>query len=228
MVSETHGFDVALPLRSSPPSQETEEGAEEAAETWRGEPGEGAPRPARPARPPSAGANKKTPPPPPAQAPAKGADKAANQERREGCDSASTEISDHAVWEEQDVPASKESFFFAVPPLFELVGPHGRPVDQEQDATPAAAASTPGEESGRGKPQPAPVSPTCPVAAGGDHDGAEAAAPEEVNTTVRLLVSLNGSDWHPVSGPSLTYVQPPPEPVVEPEEETKKGKGRKK
>lgn len=56
----------------------------------------------------------------------------------------------------------------------------------------------------------------------------ETAGSEEANTAVSLLVSLNGDDWQPVLGPPLTYFQPPPEPVVEPEEETKKGKGKKK
>lgn len=216
---------MALPLLSSLPPQEVEEGAEATTEAPCAEAKEGAPRSVRP---PSAGANKKTTPP--LQAPAKGADQAASQEPRDGGDGASTEVSDNTVWEEQEVPASKESFFFAVPPLSELVGLPGSPDGQGQDATVAAAAAAAisEEDNVRGKPQPAPVSPASPGGAGGDHDGAEAVAPEEVNTRVSLLVSLNGNDWQPVSGPSLTYFQPPPEPVAEPEEETKKGKGKKK
>ena len=217
LVSKVHGFDVVLPLLSSPPPQEVEEGAETTAEAPPcAEAGAGA------SRPPSAGTNKKTSPP--VQAPAKGAEQAPNQEPRDGCDGASTEISDAIVWEEQEVPVSNDSFFFAVPPLSELVDLPGSPDGQDQDAAAAGAAAIQGE----GKPQPAPVSPTSPAVGGGDHDGAEAVAPEEVNIPVSLLVSLNGNDWQPVVGPSLTYFQPPPEPVPEPEEEPKKGKGKRK
>lgn len=232
MVSEAHGFDVAVPLLSSPPPQELEEGAENDTEAPRADGGEGAPP--REAREPSPAEKKKTSSPPVVQAPAKGAEQATNQELCDGCDGASTEKSDSiVVWEEQEAPASKESFFFTVPPLSELVGLPGCPDGQNQDAAAAAAAATaagiPGDQSAKGKPQPALTSPTSPGGGREDQDAEDtAAAPEEVNTTVSLLVSLNGSDWQPVSGPSLTYFQPPPEPVVEPEEETKKGKGKKK
>lgn len=221
MVSEIHGFDVALPLLSSPPPPEVEEDAETTPGEACAEAGENAPRPARL---PSAGANKKTSPP--VQVPAKGAEQGALQETRDGCDGANTETSDHSIWEEQEAPVSMESFFFAVPPLSELAESAGSADGRDQDA--AAAAAVPGEESVRGTRQQAPVSPISLVGGVGDQDGVDTATPEEVNTTVSLLVSLNGNDWQPVSGPCLKYFQPPPEPVAEPEEETKKGKGKKK
>lgn len=211
---------MTLPLLSSPPPQDVEEGIEKATAAHCADGGEGEPRPVRPT---SAGANNKTSPP--AQATAKGTEQVPNQEPPDGCDIESTEKSDIIVWEEQEVPASKESFFFAVPPLSELVGFSISPGDQDAAG---AVAAIPEDQSVGGKPQPVSVSPTSPAEGRGDQDGTDDAAPEEINTTVSLLVSLNGNDWQSVSGPSLTYFQPPPEPVVEAEEETKKGKGRKK
>lgn len=212
---------MTLPLRSSPPPQEAEEGAENNADSPCAEGGEDAPQLVRS---PSAGASKKKSPL--VQAPAKGGEQEADQEPSDGCNGASTENPDSIVWEKQEVPASNESFFFAIPPLSELTGSPNCPDAQDQDAAAAvasAAAVIPGDQSASGKPQPGPVSPTSPE---GDQQ-ADTVPPEEVNTAVSLLVSLNGNDWQPVSGPSLTYFQPPPEPVVEVEEETKK-KGKKK
>lgn len=91
----------------------------------------------------------------------------------------------------------------------------------------AAAAAIPDDQS-VSKPQPAPASPKSPGVGGENQDAGEITGPEEVNTALSLLVSLNGTDWEPVSGPPLTYFPPPPEPVAEPEEEPKKGKGKKK
>lgn len=101
---------------------------------------------------------------------------------------------------------------------------------QGGDAAAAAAvtAAVPGDQSVSSKPQPAPASPKSPGIGGEIQGAGDITGPEEVNTAVSLLVSLNGTDWEPVSGPPLTYFPPPPEPVAEPEEEPKKGKGKKK
>lgn len=119
MVSDIHGIDVTLPLLSSPPPKEAEEGDEEgASEVPRSEEGGGGESP--PARPPSAGASTKQSPP--VQEPAKGAAANVVVEDQELCDGASTGTSDKSVWEEREVPASGEPFFFAVPPLPKAVG----------------------------------------------------------------------------------------------------------
>lgn len=51
--------------------------------------------------------------------------------------------------------------------------------------------------------------------AGGQGSVSAAADPDEpaaTNYTLRLSLSLNGTDnWRPVDGPSLTYVQTPPD-----------------
>lgn len=114
LVSDIHGLDVTLPLLSSPPPEEVEEEAEEASEVPCSEEGGGDPPPVRP---PSAGANKKKPPS--VQEPAKGA---AKVELEGSCDGASTRTPDKSVWEEREVPASGEPFYFAVPPLPKPVG----------------------------------------------------------------------------------------------------------
>lgn len=102
------------------------------------------------------------------------------------------------------------------------------PDDQGRDAGAVRTVAFPGDQSVSSTPQLALSSPKPPGVGGEDQDAGEIAGPEEVNTVVSLLVSLNGTDWEPVLGPPLTYFPPPLEPVVEPEEEPKKGKGRKK
>ena len=210
MVSDAHGIDVALPLLSSPPPEEVEEGAEEA--TGAPIPGEGGDAPPA-VRPPSADAKNKTSPP--AQESAKGGGQATGEGPS---DDAGTEKSDPGdVWEEQEVPASKESFFFAVPPLPKPPGCLG-----VEDQDEAVASAIPDDQSAVTAPS------KGPGGEGDDQNVKKTASPEDANTAVSLLVSLNGSDWQPVSGPPLTFFPPPPEPEPEPEEEPKKGKGKKK
>lgn len=114
LVSDIHGIDVTLPLLSSPPPEEVEEVAEDASEVPRSEEAGGE---SPPMRPPSAGPSTKSSLP--VQEPAKGAAKVEDQEM---CDGISTETPDKSVWEEREVPASGEPFFFAVPPLPKPVG----------------------------------------------------------------------------------------------------------
>lgn len=105
---------MKLPLRSSPPPKEVEEGDEGASEVPRSEEGGGE---SPPVRPPSAGASTKQPPP--VQEPAKGT--ANVEEDQELCDGVSTGASDKSVWEEREVPTSGEPFYFVVPPLRKVV-----------------------------------------------------------------------------------------------------------
>ncbi len=213
-MSDTHGIDVALPLLSSPPPEDVEDGAEAVSGApLAGDGGDTTP----PVRPPSAGMSKKTSPP--VKESAKGGGQATDPDQPS--DDASAGKSDVAVWEDREVPASKESFFFAVPPLPSAPGCLGGE-EQDDAALATAALATPEDQS-------VITAPSKSSAGGGDDQDAKlTASPEEANAVVSLLVSLNGSDWQPVAGPPLTYFPPPPEPEPEPEEETKKVKGRKK
>ncbi|CAM9777990.1 unnamed protein product [Ectocarpus sp. 8 AP-2014] len=226
LVSDVHGIDVTLPLLSSPPAEEVEEGAGEASGVPGGEAGGATPAPGQPS--PAAGENEGKPTP--VQEPAK--DAAVQGEEQQSGEVASTEASDDSVWEEREVPTSEESFFFAVPPLpkptqGELAS-CGSTDGQGQDAAVAVATRAQGDQSVSSKAPHAPTSPKGAGAAADDQGGEAPASPEETNRALSVFVSLNGNDWQPVSGPPLTYFQPPPEPIPVPEDEPKKGKGKKK
>ncbi|CAN0107121.1 unnamed protein product [Scytosiphon promiscuus] len=211
MVSEAHGIDVTLALHACPLLEEVEGGAKEASEAPPVEESKAVPPPKE--KSPSASEDTKKLPPP--QEPPKEA--VAREKDQEPCDFAHIDTSDPlGVWEEGEVPASEESFFFAVPPLSKPV--HGDPVSCSGDSQPLSEETLPALiASGDG---------------GGTRDegaaSAGASGPEESKTVLNLLVTLNGIDWQTVLGPPLTYFQPPPEPVPEPEEEPKKGKGKKR
>lgn len=111
LVSDVHGIDVTLPLLSSPPAEEVEEGAGEVSGVPDGEAGGVTPAPGQPS--PAAGENEGKSMP--VQEPAK--DAAVQEEEQQSGEVASAEAYDNNVWEEREVPTSGESFFFAVPPL---------------------------------------------------------------------------------------------------------------
>lgn len=111
IVSDIDDIDVTLPLLPCRPPEEVEGDAQEACDVPPEEESKGAPPPKE--QPLSASENtKKVSPPqePPKEAGAQGVDE-------EPCEVASTETGDPSVWEEREVPASEESFFFNVPPL---------------------------------------------------------------------------------------------------------------
>lgn len=118
MFSEAHDVDVTLPLLPCPPLEEVEGGVPEACEMPPVEESKGA----LPSEEQILSASeKKKEVPPPQERPKQGVTHGVDQEP---CGETGADVGEASIWEEREVPASEESFFFVVPPLLKPVRIH--------------------------------------------------------------------------------------------------------